>query len=183
MENRTISPIAIDLGAKYTGVLLPHYEAGEDVTETKIFGLVVVNSDKMTWSQQPRRQKRHQMRGYKRRKMAKRLLWLILAHEYGMERQEQPCEVAAFINGLLNRRGFTYLAEELDESALRVPVAALAELPGGLFNQSEPLEEQLARILSNPDKARKLLRDENFPHTKTDCRNAISDQFKNEKKE
>lgn len=183
MTEKTVSPIAIDLGAKYTGVLLPHYEAGEDVTDTDLTGLLIVNTDKMTWSQQPRRQKRHQMRGYKRRKMAKRLLWLILECEYGLKRDDLPGEAVAFINGLMNRRGFTYLSEDLDEAALQVPVAALAELSGGVFNSREPLEEQLSRILSDPVQARNLLRDDNFPHTKTDARKTISEQFKDEKKD
>lgn len=88
MTSKIISPIAIDLGAKYTGVVLPQYEAGEDVTETSPSGLLVVNTDRMTWSQQPRRQKRHQMRGYKRRKLAKKPLWLILEKEYGVSRDK-----------------------------------------------------------------------------------------------
>lgn len=183
MSHETVSPIAIDLGAKYTGVLLPHYQAGEDVTETDLSGLLVVNTDKMTWSQQPRRQKRHQTRGYKRRKMAKRLLWLILEHEYGVTRDSLPKETVAFLNGLMNRRGFTYLSEDLDEAALQVPVAAVAELSGGIFNNREPLEEQLSRILSDPAQARALLRDDTFPHSKTDAKKAISEQFKDEKKE
>lgn len=183
MEIPTISPIAIDLGAKYTGVLLPQYQAGEDVTETQISGLLVVNTDKMTWSQQPRRQKRHQMRGFKRRKMAKRLLWLILEHEFDLKRENLPGEAVSLINGLMNRRGFTYLSEEIDETCLQVPARAIAAISGGIFNEQDPLDEQLGRILADPAQARKVLHDDAFPRTKTECRKAIPEQFRDEKTE
>ncbi|WP_424946767.1 hypothetical protein [Candidatus Spongiihabitans sp.] len=73
---KIISPIAIDMGAKNTGVYLNHFVQGEDPTTSgnSLGKTIVIDSQKITWSQVGRTQKRHQIRGNKRRKLAKRLL-------------------------------------------------------------------------------------------------------------
>ena len=84
--NKIISPIAIDMGAKNTGVYLQHFEQGEDPTTSgnSAGRTIVIDGDSITWSQVNRTQKRHQVRGNKRRKLAKRLLLVILGKSYGI---------------------------------------------------------------------------------------------------
>ncbi len=102
---KIISPIAIDMGAKNTGVYLNHFEQGEDPTTSgNIAGkTIVIDSSKITWSQAGRTQKRHQVRGNKRRKLAKRLIKVILKSHYELDIEEKQLE---FLMGLLNRRGY-----------------------------------------------------------------------------
>lgn len=119
-----ISPICIDLGAKNTGLYLSHYSEGEDPTNDQIDKdgkVIVIDGDKVTWSQQNRTSKRHQVRGSKRRKLAKRLLKVILNYEYGIDVSTLEKPLYEFIQGLLNNRGFTYLVEGLDEEKIKHP--------------------------------------------------------------
>ncbi len=77
--NRVISPVAIDLGAKNTGLLLTQYAEGGALTREHSKAVTLVMPEeggKMTWSQQARTATRHRLRSNKRRKMAKRLLKL-----------------------------------------------------------------------------------------------------------
>ncbi|CAB5506478.1 type II-B CRISPR-associated RNA-guided endonuclease Cas9/Csx12 [Bathymodiolus thermophilus thioautotrophic gill symbiont] len=115
--SKIISPIAIDMGAKNTGVYLNHFEQGEDPTTSgNIQGkTIVIDSANITWSQADRTQKRHQIRTSKRRKLAKRLLALVL-NECGIK---PDLEQQQYLNGLLNRRGYTYLVEGLDENLIK----------------------------------------------------------------
>ena len=105
-----ISPICIDLGAKNTGLYLSHYNEGEDPTNDQIDKdgkVIVIDGDKITWSQQGRTSKRHQVRGSKRRKLAKRLLQVILKYGYSIDCSALEKPLYEFIQGLLNNRGFT----------------------------------------------------------------------------
>ena len=116
---KTISPIAIDMGAKYTGIYLSQYFQGETLEGASPQGLVVMHSENLQYSQADRTARRHQTRAAKRKKMAKRLLWVILKEQYqlpfdGFSRIERDA-----INSLLNRRGFTYLSEDVDEALLQ----------------------------------------------------------------
>ncbi len=118
--NKYISPIAIDLGAKNTGVVFTHYiEGAEPLSHKGVTFVLDVNN--FTVSQKERLVNRHRMRGEQRRKLAKRLFFLILEKEYGLK-QEQ-IKIWEFIRGLLNRRGFTYLQEESEgEESVTVPL-------------------------------------------------------------
>ncbi|MFN3603238.1 MAG: type II-B CRISPR-associated RNA-guided endonuclease Cas9/Csx12 [Leptonema sp. (in: bacteria)] len=107
-----ISPLSIDLGAKETGVLLAHYK--EDKEPISLKGVVVsLDPNQFTISLKDRLANRHRMRSEKRRKLAKRLFFLILESEYGLKEENTP--IWKFIRGLLNRRGFTFLQEETNE--------------------------------------------------------------------
>ncbi len=72
-QMKIISPIAIDMGAKNTGVYLNHFTQGEDPTTSgNIAGkTIVIDSSNITWSQAGRTQNRHQIRSKERRKLAK----------------------------------------------------------------------------------------------------------------
>ena len=114
-QTKIISPIAIDMGAKNTGVYLNHFVQGEDPTTSgNIAGkTIVIDSSSITWSQVNRTQKRHQVRNNKRRKLAKRLLKLILEKEYDVNPDLKQSE---YLNGLLNRRGYNRI-ETTEEQA------------------------------------------------------------------
>ena len=118
--NKYVSPIAIDLGAKNTGVVFTHYKEGEEPLSHK-GTTFVLDVNNFTVSQKDRLVNRHRMRGEQRRKLAKRLFFLILEKEYGLK-QEQS-KIWEFIRGLLNRRGFTYLQEESEgDEIITVPL-------------------------------------------------------------
>lgn len=122
MAAKYISPVAIDLGAKHTGVFLAHYESGTDPAKGVRAGTLIAAPDGgKQWSQRDRTSKRHQRRSYKRAKLAKRLLRLILSDVYklDLERPIGPNQTAEdWFNSLLNNRGYTYLSEEIDHELL-----------------------------------------------------------------
>ena len=116
-ENDLISPIAIDLGAKNTGVYFAHYEKGKTLGEIEKAGRVYqLEKDAYTLLMQGRTASRHQRRGFDRRQMVKRLFKLIWEKHFGLEWDADIQQTFSF---LLNRRGFSYLTEEYDADILR----------------------------------------------------------------
>ncbi len=114
-NSEIMAPIAIDLGAVYTGVLSTMYSPGENVQDSPIKGVCIkVNTKEIQLSQRNRLMKRHQRRSGKRKKQARRLLFLIL--QGALNIREIPANEITFLRGLLKRRGFTYAAEELSEA-------------------------------------------------------------------
>ncbi|CAC9560633.1 hypothetical protein [uncultured Gammaproteobacteria bacterium] len=154
--SKIISPIAIDMGAKNTGVYLNHFEQGEDPTTSgNIQGkTIVIDSTNITWSQAGRTQKRHQIRTNKRRKMSKRLLKLAL-NEYDIDFNAKQQE---YLNGLLNRRGYTYLVEGLDESLIKQPFVAeyFVKKHNIFFKTKNSFYTDFLAISNNIEQARKL---------------------------
>ena len=129
MEKTTskfISPIAIDLGSKNTGLFYLHYEidSGKCKTLSELQKIpafrktLVLETDSGSSYQLlmvDRTQRRHQRRGYTRCKLAKRLVRLILEEELNIP-MKPHLEALGF---LLNRRGFSYTTFEIDDSILR----------------------------------------------------------------
>ena len=157
MSTMSISPIAIDLGARFTGVYLAHYHDGHDTLNLNPAAytvIVPVDGDKITWSQVQRRQRRHQQRCYKRRKLAKRLLELLISEITG---QHPKPEILDALHGLLNRRGYNRMETEIDWTSLEEagPDWHADRFPE-LFNNEEPLSEQFSRILQNVSLMRKI---------------------------
>ncbi|WP_422474353.1 type II-B CRISPR-associated RNA-guided endonuclease Cas9/Csx12 [Endozoicomonas sp. ALB032] len=116
-----ISPIAIDLGAKYTGVHTMHYHQGEDPRNSPLNSgyVLLLDDDNFQLSQQGRTQVRHQGRNYDRRKLAKRLLLTILKDIYAVNPYTWSEKDREFLFGLLNRRGFN----RFDDESLSKPPA------------------------------------------------------------
>ena len=125
-HSKFISPIAIDLGSKNTGLFYLHYENinGECKTLSelqkipafrKTLALETGTGSSYQLLMVDRTQRRHQRRGYTRRKLAKRLARLILEEELNIPIKPH-LEALGF---LLNRRGFSYTTFEIDESILR----------------------------------------------------------------
>ena len=111
---KIISPISIDLGAKHTGVCSYSYVDNGDGS-TKLIPaqglLVTIPAKTKQWEQVTRRVKRHMRRSAKRRKLAKRLIRLILTNEFQFDWQDS----AHLIDSMLNRRGYTYMSDEESE--------------------------------------------------------------------
>jgi len=105
--------IAIDMGAKNNGVFIAKSNDG-NIVEKKAT-TVVIDKGALNFSKKSRRENRHRVRNYKRRKLAKRLLWEFYDKtKYTKEQQE-------LIQGLFNNRGYTYLSieDDFEEISLR----------------------------------------------------------------
>lgn len=128
IQEKIISPIAIDLGAKNTGVYFNHYKSGSSLDELKSTAKgKVYTLDKYTLLMEKRTQMRHQRRGYKRKQMVKRLFKLIWEKHFGFKWNNNVQQTISF---LFNRRGFTFLTAEYDEGVLsQFPEAAYDLLP------------------------------------------------------
>ncbi len=184
MANQILSPIAIDLGGKYTGLFMAHYEQGEDPAhshrEALILCLPQEGSD-MVWSQRPRTQRRHLVRNNKRRKLARRLLSLLLVHALNL--QPNP-EQWNRLNGYLKRRGYNRLQVELDLQPLDgCPPDWFAEQFPDVFDSVTPLSIRLDEILQDVETSQSLLSSEVFttPGKREFKRNLPKDMDKWEK--
>ena len=126
--NRIISPIAIDLGAKSTGVYFAHYPEGcriEDIE--KEGGVYELERDSYKLLMADRTAARHQKRCYDRKKMVKRLFKLIWEKHFGLDWDGHVQQATSF---LFNRRGFSFLTEEYDPEILsQFPQDAYEKLP------------------------------------------------------
>ncbi len=163
MSNIVISPLAIDLGGKFTGSFMAHYEPGEDpghgTREARIICLPREGSD-MVWSQRARTLRRHLVRNNKRRKLARRLLSLLIAHALNL--QPTP-EQWTRLNGYLKRRGYNRLQVELDPQPLDdCPPDWFAEKLPDVFDSVEPLSTRLDEILQDTETSQSLLDHEVF---------------------
>ena len=164
-NTRIISPIAIDLGAKYTGVFMTQYSSGEVPILNNMAYTIVLPDDggKMTWSQIGRTQARHRIRSNKRRKYAKRLLKLIIQDEIKKNcislEADQWKQFWNCLSGLLNRRGYNRIEAEFDQTSLENadPVILAELLPdyfsslSSVISQWEELSQDIPRVRSMRD--------------------------------
>ena len=124
--NKIISPIAIDLGARNTGVYFAHYPAGSSPDKIDREGKVYqLEKDNYTLLMANRTATRHQRRGYDRRQMAKRLFKLIWCKHFGLPWDKDVQQTVGF---LLNRRGDSYLTAECD------PDGVLRKFPNDAYD-------------------------------------------------
>lgn len=161
---RHISPIAMDLGARYTGVFQTTYLEGElPIDNNKAYTICLPeDNDKMTWSQVNRTQTRHRVRSNKRSKHAKRLLKLVV--EQLLKQEEirldgnQKTALLNALNGLLNRRGYNRIEAEKDLSILEsVESQYVAEFfEEEIFDANRPISIQWDALSQNIDAIRAL---------------------------
>ena len=161
MTPKYISPVAIDLGAKYTGVFFAHYPSGTDPAEGARSGYLITAPDGgKQWSQRDRTANRHQRRGYKRAKLAKRLLHAILKEVFKLDLEHPmgPNQAAAgWFNSLLNNRGYTYLSEEINEELLGQPGPTIVHLRWPVVvPERQTLSERLRDLSGNLAMAARL---------------------------
>lgn len=135
MNKKFISPIAIDLGAKNTGVYFAHYPAGSGLDVFKSPGIKTgkiyqLDNNSYTYLMVNRTDKRHQKRGYDRRQMAKRLFKLVWYKHFKLPWDKDIQQTISF---LLNRRGFNFLTEQYSADILsKFPREAFGKLPDKL---------------------------------------------------
>lgn len=170
------------MGAKYTGVYLTQYQAGETLEQAVKSGFVVMNTDKVQYSQVGRTVKRHQTRTAKRRKMAKRLLWLILDKHYQIPKSSLTKEQADAVNSLLNRRGFTHLSEGVDEALLsQTSSSSFSQYFTAKIKDDINLFEAYQSITASVEEAKAFKLISEFNLTKQDFIKRLDDDYKENK--
>jgi len=154
---KIISPIAIDMGGKYTGIYMPHYLRGTlPEPENSVMATIVASEDgdKITWSQINRTQTRHRIRSNKRRKLAKRMLMVVLQHALNRELTANEWNA---LSGLLNRRGYNRLEVEIDLSCLEnTNEEFFAAILPEFFTDQASLIEQWVELTDNIPQLREL---------------------------
>ena len=126
---KKILPIAIDLGAKNTGVFSAYYDKDTKLENLKhkqgnVYDL---SKDAYTLLMTSRTTKRHQRRGLDRKQLVKRLFKLIWEQHFNLSWDDDIQQTTSF---LLNRRGFSFLGEKHDVDILaRVPKEVVENLP------------------------------------------------------
>lgn len=124
-----ILPIAIDLGAKNTGVFSALYDKGTKLENlnNKAGKVYELSKDSYTLLMNNRTAKRHQRRGIDRKQLVKRLFRLIWTEKLNLEWDKNTQQAISF---LLNRRGFSFLEEKHDASYFeKFPIEAIELLP------------------------------------------------------
>lgn len=181
---KTISPIAIDLGGKYTGLYMPHYLYGTLPESSRtVMATVVAAEDggKMTWSQINRTATRHRIRSNKRRKLAKRLLRIVLAE--ALQRALTSKEWSA-LSGLLNRRGYNRLEVDIDLSCLDdASASAFEALLPDFFTAAASMPEQWSELEENISVLRSLQSEEAFSFNKRDAKKELFQELDKEQKD
>ena len=112
---KKILPIAVDLGAKNSGVFSAYYDKGtklEDL-QSKQGNVYNLSKDAYTLLMTSRAEKRHQRRGLDRKQLVKRLFKLIWEQHFKLHWSDDTQQTTSF---LLNRRGFSFLEEKHDVS-------------------------------------------------------------------
>ncbi|WCL49092.1 type II-B CRISPR-associated RNA-guided endonuclease Cas9/Csx12 [Leptospira sp. GIMC2001] len=174
--NKLISPIAIDLGAKNTGVFTSTYIPGDFISnsDVKKNGYLFQMGD-IQLSQAGRTVKRHQLRGNRRKKLVRRLLFLILKEKFGIN--EFSRSTSEFLQGLLKRRGFSYIAENINEDVLKsADLEFFEQFTQGKITKKSSLLNQLFDISQNLYDAQSILDCEIFQKNKKDIKSFLKTQ-------
>lgn len=155
--SKIISPIAIDMGAKNTGVYYTHYQQKSTFEQMDKQGQVLVYGN-YTSLLTGRTSNRHVRRGYQRKKLAKRLLTITLKEYFDFPADKH----AQALGFLMNRRGFSFLEEEYSKEHLNnLPNGtwnALSEEVQGMFSGQQNIADQLMDFATtNPEKVTELL--------------------------
>ena len=150
MSKNFVSPLAIDLGATNTGVYFAHYLEGSSPSKIQRKGKVYqLKRDSYKLLMNDRTAKRHQRRGFKRRKMVKRLLKLIWQEHFRFPWDEDTQKTLSF---LIGRRGFSFLTEEYDEKQLsQFPQEAYDKLPPELKKGEYDFHTQIMEWAKDED--------------------------------
>lgn len=156
---KVISPIAIDLGAKNTGVYYAHYKKGAYFKDIKKRGEVLTYGNNYTPLLESRTSNRHVSRGYKRKKLAKRLLKIILKKYFNFP-VDDHLQALGF---LMNRRGFSFLEENYSEEYLnKLPDEVwqiLSKMVQGMGISRQNIAGQLMQFATNkPEKITELFK-------------------------
>ncbi len=125
---KIVAPIAVDVGASHFGVFRACYPRGTRFSDIAIKKGEVLEFDntRYTFLMTARTAARHQRRSFDRRRLAKRLVFLILKEYFHFPASEHT----QALGYLMNRRGFSFLQGEYDKAALAdFPEELWIELP------------------------------------------------------
>lgn len=153
MTGKTIiAPIASDFGAAKSGVYYAHYPEGSALSDIEKHGEVLTyDKDKYTVMLKDRTARRHTRRIYDRRKMAKRLLSLVLENHFDFPARKH----LQALGYLMNRRGYTRLEDSYNTEYLEaedfpnVVLEELRETAKDHFN--EPIADCMKAIEASID--------------------------------
>ena len=118
MQNLHRTAVGIDLGAKYTGVMIADTVPGTSLRQEDLtaFTVVMPDAEKMMLAQTQRTATRHRLRGKKRFNLARRLTLLVINEKLTAAGVVLPEKVRLrmieAVNGLLRRRGYSRIEEE-----------------------------------------------------------------------
>ena len=162
-KNKIIAPIAIDFGAKKTGVYYAQYPQLTNINDIKKFGAIFGQELEYSKDNTPllrkRTANRHTRRKYDRLKFAKRLTVLILK-EYFHFPVENHTQAISF---LLNRRGFSRIDGDFNREHFKeFPKKVFEELPEDVksffvqenLNQSEEnidIFQSFENLINDPE--------------------------------
>lgn len=145
---KIISTIAIDHGAKHTGYFssqIIQNDNGELSISPQTAKVISIGDNKaITYNQTTRRTKRHQIRGYKRRKMVKRLIKIITEKVFEWDWNQFDKNQRDWIYGLFNRRGFSYLSENISLKEIDTEFDVIIKLFVPDLDKITDLESQFA---------------------------------------
>lgn len=164
-----IAPVAVDLGAATSGIWSSLYVAGGDPSEAAMGTAISVSPGSFQIVMRNRTSMRHMRRGYKRRKLAKKLVRLWLQSRWPQATNElerlQLLACQRFVMGLLNRRGFTYFSadEEINPELIDGYVDELSRLGVALGTQTP--SEWLKSSVASPEEVPTLLKTQVFTLT------------------
>lgn len=176
--------IALDLGAKYTGIFLTHHRSGDPLraSDTQACTLVMPSDgDGILYSSQSRRAARHRMRGHKRFALARKLLFTIVDHRFaklGMSLTGAEVRtVHEALSALLKRRGYSRIDANVDLTVLDAVDPSIFEahpILNGYFNGASPLGDQWENLCENLSELHRFYNDQNIPQAKKEHKKFIS---------
>ncbi|APD50479.1 type II-B CRISPR-associated RNA-guided endonuclease Cas9/Csx12 [Francisella hispaniensis] len=156
--NIKILPIAIDLGAKNTGVFSAFYQKGTSLEslDNKNGKVYELSKDSYTLLMNNRTARRHQRRGIDRKQLVKRLFKLIWTKQLNLEWNKDTQQTISF---LLNRRGFSFITDGYSPEYLNIapePVKVILMSILDDYNGEDDLDSYLQSATENDSKIDEL---------------------------
>lgn len=163
MQNLHRTAVGIDLGAKYTGVMIADTVPGTSLRQEDLtaFTVVMPDAEKMMLAQTQRTATRHRLRGKKRFNLARRLTLLVINEKLTAAGVVLPEKVRLrmieAVNGLLRRRGYSRIESEVNLQVLEdldpqcfaecdLLKSFFSEATRSLMDQWEELTNDMGRI-------------------------------------
>ncbi|MGN1209955.1 MAG: type II-B CRISPR-associated RNA-guided endonuclease Cas9/Csx12, partial [Duodenibacillus sp.] len=178
------SSIALDLGAKFTGIFLANHRAGQPLvsSDTQACTLVMPSDgDGLSYSSQSRRAARHRMRGRKRFALARKLLFAIVEgrlSKLGISPNNTEIrKIHEALSALLKRRGYSRIEASADLTVLDAADPSIFSAHPGLgqyFSGLDSLGTQWEHVCENVSELRRFFHDPDIPHAKKELKKYFS---------
>ncbi|MCM1512275.1 MAG: type II-B CRISPR-associated RNA-guided endonuclease Cas9/Csx12 [Oxalobacter formigenes] len=165
-----LSILALDSGAKFTGIMSYTCDAGHPSSEHAHFSTLVLPTDgtDFTYSMTNRRMNRHRVRNKKRFNLARRLLIAVVQEKMRQKgitlAPKTQKKLIEALSGLLKRRGYSRIEAEIDLTPLEETDPAffsdiLAENGINRFNPFENIRNQWEEMAQDPSLVASLKND------------------------